>query len=82
MMTVLLDGMCGIGSSHRPDYFQPVPMVCKALSVAKQLSSLPRSQEAGDASGDIASAGKSISLFPERGSARRPRPLPTKANIT
>ena len=46
----------------------------------KWRSSLPRSQEAGDASGDIASAGKSRSLFPERGSARRPRPVPTKPN--
>ena len=33
MMTVPLDGMCGVGWGYRPHYFQPVSMVCKAFSI-------------------------------------------------
>ena len=54
MITIPVDSDHGVGSSYRTDNFQPVPMVCQALSVAKRLSSLPRSQETADISGDVA----------------------------
>ena len=33
MITVPLDGMCGVGWGFRPDYFQTVSMVCTFLSI-------------------------------------------------
>ena len=49
IIIVPVDGDHGVGWYFRPDNFQPVPMVCQALSVAKRLSSLPRSQEPASA---------------------------------
>ena len=49
IIIVPVDGDHGVGSSRRPDNFQSVTMVCKALSVAKRFSSLPRSQDQANA---------------------------------
>ena len=54
IIIVPVDGDHGVGSSYRPDNFQPVPMVCNLLSIERSDHPFPAAKIRQTQTGDVA----------------------------